>query len=495
MKKTMKRLMAFALAAVMMLAMSATAFAANSGEGTFATKQGSITIDNAIKDQTYSIYRILDLESYNASSNAFSYKLRTDDNDAWKGFITSDNGFTVDSEGYVTYSAPAGKTDAQLAKDALQYAKDNRISTDKEPVKATSETVNFEQLPLGWYLLDSTTGALCSLDTTATDVVIKEKNVVPPITKVVKEGETWGETNTSGIGEVVNYKATVTVKAGAQNYVLHDTMSEGLTFNDDIVVTYDGTPLTYGTDYTVIKPGTETGDGVTACTFEVRILKVDLTVDKDIVVTYSATVNEKAVIKGNGNPNEIELEYGDKNHTVSDKTITYVYDVDVLKFTYTGTSEPKEETPLAGAKFVLKDTNTDEAEAIQLVSEKTKNTYRVATAAEIANAQIEKITEIETDETGTFKIEGLDAGTYYLFETKAPEGYNKLKSSITVTINGDGKVVVDEAEVNVVKVENKTGTELPSTGGIGTTILYIAGILAMAAAVFYFVMNSKKKER
>ena len=163
--KHAKKLASLLLALVMVLSLATTAFA----EG----ETGSITINDAVVGQTYTIYQILDLESYNTTTNAYSYKATT----AWNTFINSDaikgTYVEVDAQGYVTWKD--GADAAAFAKAAQKYAKDNSIA-NQGSVTATTTTVSFTGLDLGYYLVDTTLGTLCSLDTTNPDVVMEEKN-------------------------------------------------------------------------------------------------------------------------------------------------------------------------------------------------------------------------------------------------------------------------------------------------------------------------------
>lgn len=463
--KTMKRVFALLLALTLLWAMGITAFAAE--------EKGSITIDNATVDVTYTIYRIFDLESYNAESGAYAYKV----NDAWKNFAeTLTDYVAVDAQGYVTWVE--GADAAAFAKLALTYAKDNNIGNQGSQ-KATGTEVKFENLELGYYLVDSTLGALCSLNTTAPDAVIKDKNSKPDTEKKVEEDSTkeYGEKDDADIGQTVNFKTTISAKKGAENYILHDKMSKGLTFDENSVkVTVGGTELVADRDYELITSPTD------GCTFEVQFKKDyldSIEEDTEIVVSYSAVLNKDAVIADEGNPNETWLDYGDDNHTTHSVTKTYTWKVDVFKYT----EEDGTKTPLENAKFTLSK-NQNGSDPISLIS-LGENKYRVAMEGETG------ITEITTDNTGAFSIEGLDADTYYLTETQAPAGFNKLAGPVTIVIDNEGNTKVNSTTVEKVEVENKTGTELPSTGGIGTTIFYvIGGALVLGAAV---LLITKKK--
>lgn len=466
--KNLKKMLASLIGLLMALTMGAMPAIA---EG----ETGSITINDAVVGQTYTIYQVLDLESYNASANAYSYKATA----AWNTFINSDQikgtYVEVDAQGYVTWKS--GADVAAFAKAAQKYAKDNSI-TNQGSVTATTTTVSFTGLDLGYYLVDTTLGTLCSLDTTNPNVVMEEKNEVPTNVKTVEEDSTdnYGEKNDADIGQTVNFKSIITAQAGAENYVFHDTMSAGLTYTAVTGVTLNGTAVD-ASNYTVASTGLTDG-----CTFEVRFTQTfcdTLKANDQIVISYMATLNEKAVVAGEGNPNTSKVSYGDSSntkYTPDSQTKTYTWDVDVFKYTMKGETE----TALAGATFTLSK-NADGSNPIALVSEG-NNVYRVAKTGETGT-----ITEITTDTTGKLTIKGLDADTYYLTETKAPAGYNKLAGPVTIVIGKNGVVnATTEAPqgVDEVKVLNQTGTELPSTGGIGTTVFYVAGgALVLIAAV------------
>ena len=462
----------------MVLGMSVTTFA----EG----ETGSITINDAVVGQTYTIYQILDLESYNASANAYAYKATT----AWDNFINSEDikgtYVEVDAQGYVTWknSASADADAAAFAKAAQKYAKDNSI-TNQGSVTATTATVSFTNLDLGYYLVDTTLGTLCSLDTTNPDVTMEEKNEVPSLDKTVKEDSDnqYGESNTAQIGDTVEFKTVIHAKKGAQNYKLHDQMEAGLTLNQNsITVKVGDKVLTENTDYTVAfdvactdKNGTDA-----TCDFEITFTQTYLdkiTTNTDIVVTYTAVLNDKAEIADETNDNDTILDYGDKSHTEWDKTTTKTFKFDIIK-------TDSNLKVLTGAKFELYDAQTD-GKKIALVKE-SNGVYRVATSDEQKN---EGFTSAVI-EAGKATVKGLDANTsYWLEEIEAPAGYNKLagrkevkieNSNLTTTMTGD-----TWAEGNGgVQITNQSGTELPSTGGMGTTIFYVLGsILVLGAAV------------
>ena len=207
MKQT-RNLFAILLTLTLVLALAATAFAAG--------ETGSITIQDAEIGQTYTIYRILDLESYNATKGAYSYKAAA----PWETFINSSavKGVyvNVNAQGYVTWVD--GADAAAFAKLAQQYARDNSLA-NQGSVTADKTTVSFTGLELGYYLVDTTLGTLCALDTTNPDVIMEEKNEVPVNVKTVEEDSTgsYGTENDADIGQTVNFKSTITARAGAEN--------------------------------------------------------------------------------------------------------------------------------------------------------------------------------------------------------------------------------------------------------------------------------------
>lgn len=510
MKKTIQKLMAALLAVAMVCAMAIPAFATD-GDATAAaaTGTGSITIENAVTNQTYKIYRILNLE-YHADTNSYRYTA----NGAWEDFILRENNyFKLDKEtGAVTWinTNPENNGTAiqQIANSAGKYAEytPNNVQEDGS-AKANGITLTFSNLPLGWYLVvsdlvDLDKGALCSIDTTDPTVEIREKNSNSTLDKSILEGDQLLSVNNAGIGDVVNFQLDIVVKDGQpKGYVVHDKMSEGLTFNSGSVSVSllrhsDGNAsgnLTTG--YTL---DTHPGDG---CTFEVKFDDGTLKPNDMVTISYTATVNNKAVIAGSGNTNEAYLQYNNNKTTVTHTTTTYVWGMGVRKYTDLGSG--KEDTPLADAEFQLYKMDGE--------------TQKYATFNETgANTSIYKLTgwtnnateaaKVKTPANGNITFEGLDAGTYYLEETKAPTGYNKLTAPITVvisstlpptggtasyTVTADGATTTDYT----VRVENKAGTELPSTGGIGTTIFYVVGGGLMVAAIVLLVTKKRMENK
>lgn len=398
----------------------------------------------------------------------------------------STNYFKINENGYATWNGDTTDSrKAEFAQKALAYAKDaaNGI-TNNGSTKATGTTVSFSGLSLGYYLVDSSVGTLCSLDTTKPAATIQEKNGVPSVDKIITSGgvvSADGKSNSANIGDTVYFKTTITAQPGAQNYVLHDKMTDGLTFNNTVEVK-KGESTVESSKYTLNTTGLTDG-----CAFEIEF-KTDfcdtLNANDTITVTYSAVLNEKAKI-GNvdKNTNETWLKYGDSKNTQHKNTTTKTFEMNVFKF-HIDKNDLNTEKGLAHAVFTLSK-KSDGTEPIKLI-DKSSNVYRVAKKGEA-----DTVTTITSPESGEFKIQGLGAGTYYLTETKQPAGYNKLSGPVTVVIDETGLVKVGESEANPVKVENKTGTVLPSTGGAGTTMIYLVGaVLVLGSGV---VLATKRR--
>ena len=496
----MKKLFAVLVALTLVLSMGTMALAADT--------TGTITINNAFEGAVYNIYKMFNFEPVKDSTTQGRYTVV----DEWSDFL--------DGEGaaYLKANAETGtiewvgdETDerkAELAKAAVAYAKKNTIkaTATSNPAGADGE-VTFADVPLGYYAIDTSLGTICALTNVDNTFNAHEKNTKPDIDKFVQEDadDSWGKVNDADIDQVVNYKSTITVGTGATNYVMHDTMEKGLTFNNDVVVKYvtvsdDGTE-TIGetiadTNYTVI---VSPDDGHTFDVVFNNDFIAGLAQGTKFTVYYSATLNENANIVTDGNDNTVKLTYGEDNtwETAEHKTSTFTWKMDVEKFTKDGENRIN----LAGAEFMLLKSNNNEDTAISFIEVTTVNGEAVSlpTYKVVAAGTEGATTKITTKEGGKFEIVGLDEGKYYLHETKAPDGYNKLAKDVEVTVssthNDDTYTATHTVSpVNAngfIEVENKTGSLLPETGGIGTTIFYVVGIVLMLGAAI--VLVSKRR--
>ena len=492
--KHAKKFASLLLALVMVFALATTAF---------ATGTNSITVKNAVKDQEYKLYKMLDLV-VNDAHTAYSYTV----NSAWADFFKAAEGETpagkgltyvnIDAQGYVTWKENADV--AAFARDAEEFAK-NLAALNTQKASADGD-ITFSNLEAGYYLVTSTLGTKATVGTTPgnPNPEIQEKNAAPVNVKTVQEdsNDAWGAKNDADIGQTVNFKTTITAQPGAENYVFHDKMSNGLTYNNDAKVYTDEamTQELAAANYTVNPTPTPSDGDTFDITFTQDYLNT-ITAETKLYVKYSATLNENAVVASDGNSNTSKLGYGDSSntkYTPESQTKTYTWDFNVFKYTTDGVNE----TALSGAKFKLSrdDKGTDTISLIDITAENaTTKTYRVAKTNENG------VTEFEVGSDGKVIIQGLDADTYYLTETQAPTGYNKLASAIKITIDSQGNVKKDPDTTalanKTVKVENKAGTLLPSTGGIGTTIFYILGSILVVGAVVLLVtkkrMNSAER--
>lgn len=513
--KLMKRILAIVCTFVMIISMATGVNAVDNTSAAAAATQpkGSITLENAVVGDEYKVYKILTLESY-VKDKAYSYKRN---GDGWDKFINSTQGtqfFESNENGYVKLKSTADNDTAarKIAIYAIGFAQANRDTvtpTKTVRAEATSKTettkVVFNDLELGYYVVESTSGTACAITTTDPDATIKDKHDNPSVNKIIEHGGVVKDNhkmNSVNLGETVYFETTINVKPGAKNYVLHDTMDSNLE-NFFVYEVYCNLPNSKNQNTSLattgaenekmvnVRPGAFNSEKPTdGCTFELSFTNLFYTtyrqqIDRGeltkIYVKYYATVGNKAPIN-TAMKNTTYLTYGENNlETDKSETETYTYGIPVFK--YTGTN-----TPLADAKFILsKVENATEADAIKFTSNGAFYRYTIDQTNGGGNTTLVSPTE------GRFEIQGLEAGTYYLKETEAPKGYNKIQKSIKIEILEDGSIKVDNnAITGDVRVQNNTGSILPSTGGMGTTLIYVVGsILVLASGIVLF---SKRKE-
>ena len=492
--KHTRQIFALLLALVLTLGLCATAFAEDA-------KPGSITISNPAQGKTYEVFKLLDVveDESDLENNGFIYKLTAD---AWATFITTvqdgsgKNYFNLFENGgtkYVLANENLKPGIADFAAKAKAYAEEKKLQPVQTATASDGNELTISGLDLGYYLVRSDLGILCSLDTTAPNAEVLEKNEATVIVKNVED--TTKKQNVAEIGTYVKFTIRITVKDKAPvNYKLVDEMTDGLTFVNDaehpLTVTVNENTLD-AANYKV----TETTEprGFTLAFNNNAEGSASILKTGDVVtVTYYAQINENAKIADEANVNKAKVEYGTNSHTEYDTTETYVWKMNIVKYTMEQGTEKK----LAGATFQL---SRDEAGAqvIKLVKVD-DTTYRLALPTETDTA----VDTITTGETGELVINGLADGIYYLTETKAPRGYNLLREPVKVKIDhttANGKLtetsfVADQTQTDtsgLVKVENNAGAELPSTGGIGTTVFYVLGSAMALGAVILLVTKKR----
>ena len=503
--KKMKKIIAVLLAAVLVLGMNLNVFA---DEPSTQALEGSITIENPGANIKYDAYLMFELESFDKTRGTYSYVLTED----WESFVEvngSGAAYFEVKNGYVYLKTDPvtgnpislGDTEKkELAELALAYAKDKKLTpTTSLPDQQEDGSVVYTKtgLPLGYYVVDSSMGALCSLTTADKVAIVTEKNTIPTVEKevledkdqdgIIDDTDTWGESNNATIGDTVFFNTVIHAKPGAHNYVLHDRMGVGLTIIEEgqnapkVMV---GTSEVASENYVIKYHTACSSDSNIECDFEISFTDEYLetiTVATDITVYYAAILNKDALIYTEANRNATYLGYGDDARTEFDYTYTYTYMFDVVK-----TNDANE--ILQGAKFELyKNSNDARGEQIKL-KDMGNGSYHVATADEVAEGVDAVIV------AGNVAIKGLDAGKYFLVETVAPTGYNKIKEDIAFEIESDNLKATFENGIfkdGGVNVINETGTVLPETGGMGTTLFYAVGGVLVVAAIVVFVTRKR----
>lgn len=515
--KAMKRVLAIAAALTLTMGMSLTAFAAGKSTANSDTTELTITLsdDDGDTDETFSAYRLFDVSWDGAS--AYNYTI----NSTYESVIESDA--VVESVGLAS-GATAEEVIAALTDSNVEaFAKavyENLGSITPEysaiPIGTTDVTV-------GYYLLveNASSGSeendsiSLLIANTAVDSTlnITAKEDVPTLEKKVREkddtaGTTteWQDASDYDIGDDVPFQLTGTVsekidKYDTYAYTFHDNMDDGLTFNNDVTVTIDGTTVSSG--YTVVTTGLDDG-----CDFEVQFadLKactdengntISVSSDTSVVVTYTAKLNDNAALGATGNENTASLEYdnnplvtgdGDTTgETPEDTVVVFTYELDVNKYA----NSVSDTTKLSGATFALYKYNADSE----------------------ATDKYDLVSQIDGTNLTTFTWKGLDAGQYKIVEVAAPSGYQKAEdiqftiahefneedSTDSLVLKGltvDNTVLTvadDMSNISTDVIDTSTGL-LPTTGGNGTTLLYILGA-ALAAGVVIVKAASKKNSK
>lgn len=488
------------LAAIMMMAMSVTAFAA----GTTCSLTVNAKGGQDLKGQTINLYKLFDVtESGTTESKNYAYTVNTQYKAALANVLSIPE--TSKDEEFAKAVADKTATIQQFANDFTAKAlTDNLVVTKTSGKIAESKTsYEFTELDAGYYLVYVTGGkeiqsSLVTVDAITTTVNLKTE--APSITKTADKA-------TAEIGQVVTYTVTGAIPdtTGYSEYVykIHDELSAGLDFVNDANGTALGTDATAVKVTVAFKDTTDANTAPTEATLDStnkKKMSLDLSAwvkanqtnkGKEFTVTYYAKVNKDAVVTNN---NKASLEYGnnpsDITTTTPSEAKTNTYPLDIKK------TNKKTSELLAGAKFSLYRTEQDAKDKRNAITVSGRNGNYVVDPASTT-------TEFESVENDlgryNLRVNGLAAGDYWLVETQAPEGFNKLTDSIKVTItkNGDAEWTVKKNNTleddKIIDVENSTGSLLPSTGGRGAIVFaVIAALLVFGVAVSF--IRDKRKE-
>lgn len=530
MKSLMKRVFAAAAAIATVFGLAATTVAtANAADNATLTVS---TADAKFAGKTVNAYKMFSATVGGEGANkAVSYTLT----DTWKPFFMDStasglNGATdanVNDKANEYVSELAGDNLVAFATKASNWAQTQakNITADKTATVSAGATngnytATFTGLDYGYYVvavpgatLANTSGQYATLvSVDSTNVNANIKGSLPTVDKKVQVNGNGADTADAKIGDTLTFTLTSTIPdmSAYDTYTFNfkDTLSKGLTYGDITSVTVEGVdaPLVKDTDYTVTTTPAAAGNTLLTVGMTDFKNKQQTNAGKKITVTYTATLNENAVVGGAGNVNSATIQYSNDPSSTGtgesepDKVRVFTYGFTVDK--YTGDNYNDAATRLAGAEFTL--TAKGDTSAIKFVqvnagSATEDAVYRVAKAGETAGTT----TTITTPANGKVVFQGLKNGEYTLTETKAPAGYNKLASAIGVKVNGsnDGTdttnatvnitynndnndTTYDQTASNgVIPVQNKSGAILPGTGGMGTIAFTVIGVLVIALGV------------
>ena len=517
--KRMKKIMALMLAAIMMMAMSVTAFAAEGATGTNTltvnVKTGPGVPTQTLTDQTIYLYKLFDVtESGTTESKNYAYTVNTETGykDAIKSALGTSFSGTTDEE-YVAAVLALKDTEGAVQKFANDFTAEaliKNLSATANSGKITEKnktSYTFNNLAAGYYLVYVTGGkeiqsSLVTVDETTTTVNLKTE--APSIEKKADK-------TTVNIGDVVTYtvKGSIPDTTGYAQYVykIHDELSTGLDFVNDatgIACEANSVKVTVAFTDTSLTVGGTTPTTATLDTANNRKMSLDLSEwvranqtnkGKEFTVTYYAKVNKDAVVT---EKNKAQLEYGNKpgetTTTTPSEAKTPTYPLDILK------TKKDSNVKLAGAKFSLYTSKADAKNGTNPIKVTGKNGNYVVDSNS-TTTEFESVENIE-EKGYNLRVNGLAEGTYYLVGTKAPDGYNKLTAPVVIkitkstdtdvnnwTISKDGTVETDK----IIDIENSTGSILPSTGGRGAiAFAVIAALLVFGVAVSF--IRDKRKE-
>lgn len=519
MKSLMKKVFAAAAAIATVFGLAATTVAtANAADNATLTVS---TTDAKFAGKTVNAYKMFSA-TVSGDGKAVSYTLT----DEWKPFFKNSVGLTgvtdenVNDKANDYVSKLKDSTLVAFATKASNWAqtKANNITADATATVSADAsngkyTATFTGLGYGYYVVavpgatlanaKSQYATLVSVHSTKVDADIKGD--LPTVDKKVQVDGTGKDATDAKIGDTLTFTLTSTIPdmSAYDTYTFNfkDTLSKGLTFGQVKSVKVENVTLTENTDYTVTTPTASNNNTLTVAMKDFKT-KQQANAGKKITVTYTATLNENAVVGGAGNVNSAKIQYSNNPSTNGTgesepskvRVFTYGFTVDK----YTGDQYTDAATRLAGAEFTLAHKDGTAISFVKVADSATQNAvYRVAKADEAGAT-----TTITTPANGKVDFRGLENGEYTLTETKAPAGYNKLASAIGVKVDGqnngtdtthatvvikydnnNGSVYDQTASNGVIPVQNKPGVVLPGTGGMGTIAFTVIGVLVIALGV------------
>lgn len=552
----MKKFASIMLALVMAFALMAPAFASGETDTTppettekLEGETGSITINNATAGHTYDAYQIFkgDL-SYTGTNSDGDAKDPVLSNIEWGSGVISDEVALAaakkvagleNATSAADVAALLANTKNGISAEAFAQAINEALvanpSASSQKVGEGETSVTIDNVSVGYYLIkdnpndpetkpDAT--SLFMLQVVGPTVVTSKVDVPTPDKKIVEGGEKVN-VGDYDIGETITFELSATLPNNFENYktyklVFHDTMSEGLTFDKvtsiklgETVIFNDETAKTY-----VTAPA-EDGHSLDVTFEDLKTAMTNAGNGSVITVTYTGHLNENAVVGNPGNPNTMHLEFsnnpndegeGETGKTPDKEVIVFTFELDNNKVDGQNT-----ETTLPGAEFVLKTATGDSTDVkYAVINAETHKFIRWSDVKIEGTNDDDETTTLVSDEDGLFQVIGIDAGTYYLEETKAPVGYNKLENDITVvitpsydpnyqgtpgndnviteldvTVGGKDAAIDDDKGIGTGTIANNKGATLPETGGIGTTIFYAVGGLLTVGAVVLLVTKKR----
>lgn len=510
--KRIKKFAAALLTAIMMMTMTVTAYAAGNCTLTVNVKTGEGVPTQTLKDQTINLYKLFDVtESKSGATTNYAYTVNTAA--GYKSALTNVLGNKVNENSKDEDFAKAvlslganNTTEVQnFANKFTAYALQNSLDATKTSGKIAESKTSYEftGLDAGYYLVYVTGGkeiqsSLVTVDGTTNTVNLKTE--IPSITKTADK-------DTVSIGQVVKYTVTGSIPDttgyGQYQYIIHDELSNGLDFVNDANGTALGESATAVNVTVALKDGTDASTAPTTATLDStnnKKMSLDLSAwvkanqtnkGKEFTVTYYAKVNANAVVT---EKNKAQLEYGNKpgetTTTTPSEAKTPTYPLDILK------KKSRSEEKLAGAKFELYKNEADAKAGTNAITVSGSNGNYVVDSTS-STTVFESAASIDGKDYN-LHLNGLAAGEYWLKETEAPAGFNKLTDPVKITITkaDDAEWTVKKndtkEEDKIIDIENSTGSLLPSTGGAGVVVFAGVAILLVFGVAVSFIRDKRK---